>query len=276
MVSVRDELRQHGITLKKRLGQHFLADRNILKKIVREAAIEKGDVVLEVGPGLGEMTAALALEARKVVAVEMDSTLVTVLKEKLRDFPNVEIVDQDILKADFRKLFERETTRVKVVANLPYQITTPLLFRFIESRDLFSTFTLMVQREVAERMAASPGGKDYGPLSVFVQSFADLSLRFSVKPFAFVPPPKVESAVIHLSWKDKPAVEPGEEERFRKVVRGCMGYRRKTLLNALKHSGFPLRGAVQQKVETAGIDCRRRPETLSIPEFVTLSKILHA
>ena len=194
------------------------------------------------------------------------------LKEKLGNLPNVEIVHQDILKVDFRRLLEGERSRVKVVANLPYQISTPLLFRFIESRNLFSTLTLMLQREVAERMAASPGRKQYGPLSVFVQSFSDLSLCFFVKPSAFFPPPKVESAVIHLSWKEKPAVEPEEEGWFRRVVKGCLGYRRKTLLNALRHSGLPLPEAVQQKVEAAGIDCRRRPETLHIPEFVTLSR----
>jgi 16S rRNA (adenine1518-N6/adenine1519-N6)-dimethyltransferase len=275
MVSMRDELRQHGLTLKKRLGQHFLADRNILNKIVREAGIEEGEIVLEVGPGLGEMTAALARVARKVIAVEMDLTLAAALEEKLGSLSNVEIVFQDILKADFRKLLDQESSRVKVVANLPYQITTPLLFRFIESRYLFSTLTLMVQREVAERMAASPGGKEYGPLSVLVQSFADVSLRFFVKPSAFVPPPKVESSVIRLSWKDNPAVEPAEEGRFKQVVRGCLGYRRKTLLNALRHSGLSLPDAVQEKMEAAGIDCKRRPETLSIPEFVILTRILH-
>jgi 16S rRNA (adenine1518-N6/adenine1519-N6)-dimethyltransferase len=276
MTSLRSDLKEYGLVPRKRLGQHFLVDRNILNKIIQKAGVEEGDIILEVGPGLGTMTAALARQAKKVIAVEVDTALAAVLKEKLGSFPNVEIVHQDILKVDFKMLFEGVGTPIKVVANLPYQISTPLLFRFIETRPLFSTLTLMLQREVAERMAAPPGGKEYGPLSVFVQSFSDLSICFVVKPSAFVPPPGVDSAVIHMSWKEKPAIESAEEGWFRKVVRGCLGYRRKTLLNALKHGGLFLSPAVEGRIENAGIDCRRRPETLSVEEFVTLARVLHS
>jgi len=165
---------------------------------------------------------------------------------------------------------------IKVVANLPYHISTPLLFRFIEERENFSTLTLMVQREVAERMVAPPGGKDYGPLSIFVQISLDLTIRFSVKPSCFFPPPNVDSAVVHLTWKKTPAVGPEDEDWFRKVVRGCLGYRRKTLSNALKHSGLALPEDAEGKMEKVGIDSRRRPETLAIDEFVRLSRVLKA
>jgi len=163
---------------------------------------------------------------------------------------------------------------VKVVANLPYQISTPLLFHFIDSRDLFSALILMLQREVAERMVAPPGKKAYGPLSVLVQSVADISICFIVKPSAFFPPPEVESAVIRLSWKERPMIAPEQEEGFRAVVKGCLGYRRKTLANALKHSDLLLPEDLEKRLEEIGIDPRRRPETLSVQEFVDLASTL--
>jgi len=192
----------------------------------------------------------------------------------MANVPHVEVIKGDILKVNFDQLFRREGEPLKVVANLPYQISTPLLFRFIESREIFSTLTLMLQREVAERMVASPGGKDYGPLSIFVQVFSDVSIRFFVKPSAFFPPPKVESAVIQMTWKEKPLVDPKEEGWFRGVVRGCLGYRRKTLLNALRHSGLTLPEDSERRMEEIGVNPRRRPETLTIQEFVSLASAL--
>ena len=274
MASIRKELAAHGLTPRKRWGQHFLVDGNILNKIVQTAEISREDTVLEVGAGLGEMTLALAGQSKKVIAVEIDTKLVEVLRKKTASCPNVEVVAGDILKVDFKEIAVQARRSIKVVANLPYQISTPLLFRFIEDRENFSTLTLMVQREVAERMAAPPGGKDYGPLSIFVQVFLDLSIRFSVKPSCFFPPPKVDSAVIHLIWKETPAVGPPEEDWFRKVVRGGLGYRRKTLINALKHSGLALPEDAEGRMKEAGIDFRRRPETLGIDEFVLLSRVL--
>ena len=170
MASIRKELEEHGLTPKKGWGQHFLIDRNILNKVVRTAHLEKEDIVLEVGPGLGEMTLALARQVKKVIAVEIDPKLVEILRKKTVDSPNVEVIKGDILKINFDQLHDQEGQQIKVVANLPYQISTPLLFRFIESRDVFSALTLMLQKEVAERMIALPGGKDYGPLSVFTQA----------------------------------------------------------------------------------------------------------
>jgi 16S rRNA (adenine1518-N6/adenine1519-N6)-dimethyltransferase len=274
MTSIQQELKEYGLFPKKRLGQHFLVDRNILNKVVRTAGVEKEDVVLEVGPGPGEMTLALASLVKQVIAVEIDPQLAEVLKKKLADCPNVEVVKSDILKVDFKRLYQREGRPIKVVANLPYQISTPLLFRFIEAKEFFSTLTLMLQREVAERMAAPSGGKEYGPLSIFVQLFLDASIRFFIKPSAFFPPPKIESAVVHMVWKEKPMIEQKDEAWFKTVVKACFGYRRKTLLNALKHSELPLHESPESKMEAAGIDPQRRPETLTIEEFIRLAKAL--
>jgi 16S rRNA (adenine1518-N6/adenine1519-N6)-dimethyltransferase len=274
MVSIKQELREYGLFPKKRLGQHFLVDRNILSKVIRTAEVGKEDVVLEVGPGLGEMTLALARLAKQVIAVEIDPKLAEILEKKLADCPNVELVKGDILKVDFGSFLRKEGHPVKVVANLPYQISTPLLFRFIESKEAFSTFTLMLQREVAERMVAPPGGKEYGPLSIFVQLFLDMSLRFFIKPPAFFPSPKVESAVVHMVWKGKPLLDEKDEKWFKSVVKASFSHRRKTLANALKHSELSLPDSFESRMEKVGIDPRRRPETLTIEEFIRLAEAL--
>jgi len=274
MASIKQELRDYGFFPRKRLGQHFLVDRNILNKVIQTAEVGKEDVIVEVGPGLGEMTLALARSAKRVIAVEIDARLVEILKKKLGDVPNVDVVKGDILKVDFEHFFRKGEQPIKVVANLPYQISTPLLFRFIEAKQVFSTFTLMLQREVAERMEAPAGGKEYGSLSIFVQLFLDVDIRFFIKPSAFSPSPKVESAVVHMVWKEKPMIEKKDEEWFRRVVKACFGYRRKTLLNALKHSGLSLPESPESKMEKAGIDPQRRPETLAIEEFIRLAQAL--
>jgi 16S rRNA (adenine1518-N6/adenine1519-N6)-dimethyltransferase len=274
MASIKQELREHGLFPRKRLGQHFLVDRNVLDKIIRTAKVEKEDIVLEVGPGLGEMTLALARQVKKVITIEIDSRLVAILEKKMKDHPNVEVVKSDILKVSFDQFLEREGQPIKVVANLPYQISTPLLFRFIESKEVFSTFTLMLQREVAERMVASPGRKEYGPLSIFVQLSFNLSIRFFIKPSAFFPPPKVDSALVHMVWKEEPMIETNDEEWFKKVVKACFGYRRKTLVNALRHSELILPESIELTMKAIGIDPRRRPETLTIQEFAALASAL--
>ena len=276
MTSIRKELSAYGLFPKKRLGQHFLVDQNVLNKIVRAAQVGKEDIVLEVGPGLGGMTLALARLAKHVIAVEIDERLAAILKEKVAGYSNVEVVKSDILKVDFKRLFRKKDHPIKVVANLPYQISTPLLFRFIESRETFSDLFLMLQKEVAERMVASPGKKEYGPLSIFIQAFSDVSIRFIIKPSAFFPPPKVESALVSMAWKEKPMIEKEEEEWFRRVVKASFGYRRKTLLNALKHSELYFQEYTASRMEKAGIDPRRRPETLTIAEFICLAEDLRA
>jgi len=220
------------------------------------------------------MTLELARRAKGVMAVEVDSTLAGILKKKMSHISNVEIINEDILKVDVDALTRQTGAPLKVVANLPYQISTPLLFRFIDSRQHFSSFTLMLQREVAERIGASPGGKEYGSLSVFIQMFSDVSIRFFVKPSAFFPPPKVESAVVQITWKEKPTIGPTNEEWFKKVVKASFGYRRKTLANALKHSKLTLPQSIELRMGQIGIDPKRRPGTLTIQEFIRLSDAL--
>jgi 16S rRNA (adenine1518-N6/adenine1519-N6)-dimethyltransferase len=274
MASIRKELAKYGLVPKKGWGQHFLIDRNILNKVIRTAQVGKDDVVLEVGPGLGEMTLALAQQVKRVIAIEIDPKLVEILRRKLEGYSNVEVTKSDILEVNLNQLLEKEGQPIKVVANLPYQISTPLLFRFLESKRVISTLTLMLQREVAERMVALPGGKEYGPLSIFVQSVSNLSIRFFIKPSAFFPPPKVESAVVYMAWKEAPMVEMNDEEWFKRVIKACFGYRRKTLVNALKHSGFTLPESIELRLEAIGIDPQRRPETLTIQEFINLVNTL--
>jgi 16S rRNA (adenine1518-N6/adenine1519-N6)-dimethyltransferase len=273
-MSIRQELKEYGLSPRKKLGQHFLSDRNILNKVTRTAEVNQEDVILEVGPGLGEMTLALAQNAKKVIAVEIDSKLADLLRKKVSGLPNVKIILGDILRIDFDSLFREAGQPLKVVANLPYQISTPLLFRFIESKKIFSSFTLMLQREVAERIVASPGEKEYGPLSVFIQIFSDVSIRFLIKPSAFFPPPKVESAVVQMVWKDKPLIELKNEEWFKKVVKASFGYRRKTLINALKHSELSLPESIKMKMDKLGIDPQRRPGTLTLLDFIRLADAL--
>jgi 16S rRNA (adenine1518-N6/adenine1519-N6)-dimethyltransferase len=274
MTSIKKELEEYGLVPRKRWGQHFLIDRNILNKVIRTAGIEETDVVLEVGPGLGILTLALARAAKRVIAVEIDRKLVEILKGKVADCPNVEIIQKDIMEVDFDDLIERGGQPLKVVANLPYQISTPLIFRFIESRSVFASLTLMLQKEVAERMAATPGGKDYGPLSIFTQNVSDFFIQFLIKPSAFFPPPKVDSAVLHMVWKERPLVSDEEAEWFKRVVRGSFGYRRKTLVNALKHSGLSLPEEGAERMKRIGIDPQRRPETLTIQEYICLADVL--
>ncbi len=276
MVSIKKELSEYGLTPRKKLGQHFLVDRNILDKVIRTAEVDKEDVVLEVGPGLGEMTRALAQKAEKVIAVEIDSKLVQILRKKTSDLSNVKIVWGNILKVNLGFLFLQAGKPLKVVANLPYQISTPLLFRFIGSRRFFSSLTLMLQREVVERMVARPGKKEYGALSVFIQMVSIPSIRFFISPSAFFPPPKVESAVVHLVWREEQWIEPNGEKWFKEVVKASFSHRRKTLINSLKHSGLPLPGDIEAGMERIRIDPQRRPETLTIQEFANLAEVLKA
>jgi len=272
--SIKKELVDLGISPKKRLGQHFLVDRNILDKVIRTAEVTKEDVVLEVGPGLGEMTFGLSQKAKRVIAIEIDSKLVNQLRIKFEDIPNLEIVQGDILKYDFSPLFQKAGRPMKVVANLPYQISTPLLFRFLEEREKFSSLLLMLQKEVAQRLIASPGNKEYGPLSIFVQRVSEVSIRFFIKPIAFFPPPKVDSALVEIRWRKSPLVDLEDEGWFKKVVQGCFNYRRKTLINGLRYSGLPLPKDIEQRMKRIHLNPQRRPETLTIKEFSSLAEIL--
>lgn len=274
MVSILKQIRQYEITPKKSLGQHFLIDKNIIQKIVKTADIQDDDIILEVGPGLGEMTLELSRRARKIIAVEKDLRFIDILKKKFLDCPNIQIVEGDILKIDFFEMSESEGGCLKVVANLPYNISTPLIFRFIEARRCFSTLTLMVQKEVAERIVSNPGTKGYGVLAIFVQMVAIPSIKFFIKRSLFFPPPKVDGAVLQISWRKDKLIKDEDEDWFKEVVREVFRYRRKTLINALKNSNIVNPPNLDNVIKIAGLDPKKRPEQLSIEDFLKLSKIL--
>jgi 16S rRNA (adenine1518-N6/adenine1519-N6)-dimethyltransferase len=276
MTSVRTLLAKYSISPAKRLGQHFLMDKGIMMVIVRIAEVNSRDTVVEVGPGLGEMTKLLASKAKRVIAIEVDESMVALLKERLDEYDNIVLHRGDALKFDFLNESRKWGEKLKVVSNLPYNISTQLLFRFVEMREAFSGITLMLQKEVAERIVAIPGGRQYGVLSVLPQIYCDASIRRIVPPSSFFPRPKVESAVVRFDFLQKPRVEIEDEAIFRKVVKASFGHRRKTLKNALKHVDFfNLEGEkIEVNLRKAGIDLRRRGETLTLREFATISEVI--
>lgn len=267
---------KYSISPAKRLGQHFLVDKGIMVAIVRTAEVNPQDVVLEVGPGLGEMTKLLASKAKSVIAIEVDESMVALLKDRLADYENIVLLRDDALKFDFLRESRKWGEKLKVVSNLPYNIATQLLFRFVKMREALSGLTLMLQREVAERIVALPGKKQYGVLSVLLQLYCDTSIRLIVPSSSFYPRPKVESAVVRFDFLQKPRVEIEDEPTFRKVVKASFGHRRKTLKNSLKNAAFlNVEGEeIEINLRKAGIDPRRRGETLTLQEFAALSEAL--
>lgn len=261
---------------KKALGQNFLTDRNVLNRIVEAAGISAGDRVIEVGPGRGSLTRLLAEKGAQVVAVELDRELVPLLEREFAGRENVEIVQADILEADLRQLLHtRREGKWKVVANLPYNISSQVLIRFLDNHDLFSRLLLMLQREVGERLVAPPSCKEYGILSVYLALHFDIYREFIVKPGAFYPAPKVDSVVLRFEPIQKPRADVGDEAFFRKVVRAAFGQRRKTLWNCLKSAGLlPCGEMLTDALAGCGIDGGRRGETLSLDEFAALSRAL--
>ncbi len=253
---------------KKRFGQHFLVDKNIIRKIVAIASIQEGDCVLEIGPGKGALTDGLIEAGAKVTAIEVDKDLAALLKKKFPE--NLEVITGDALKESFLDLAEGRGCRFKLVSNLPYNISGPILAKFLTERKAFSLLVLMFQKEVAERLVAPPGTKEYGVLSVFTQAFTEIKKEFDVSRNLFSPRPKVDSAVVSLKVLDKPRVEIRDEGFFKKVVRASFGTRRKMLSNALKALGFE-KDAVERALKEAGIDPKRRGETLNLMEFSKLS-----
>lgn len=247
---------------KKHLGQNFLFDPSILTRIVEAAGITAADTVVEIGPGHGSLTKLLARTARKVIAIELDPELYQKLSEDPLLPNNVTLVFNDALKYRYEEL-----ESFKVVANIPYYITTPLIFRLLDAKKHITSMTFTIQREVAERIVASPGTKDYGALSIGVQFYATPRIEFIVPRGAFRPIPKVDSAVVHIQILDKPRVEVRDEKLFFKIVKTAFAQRRKTLSNALK----PLSKDIREMLAEAGIDPIRRAETLSIEEFAKLA-----
>ena len=277
---VRELLTRHGLRPKKRFGQNFLLDRNVLKKIIEAAELDTESYVIEVGPGLGTLTREAAEIAAQVVAVEADRDLISVLKETVGGLSNVEIVSGDFLKLDLPEFISSrfKENRATVVANLPYYITSPLIIKLIEAKSHINRIVVMVQDEVAGRMTAEPRTDEYGSLSVFVQYHCNVRVAAHVKRTVFYPAPEVDSAVVRLDIREKPAVDVPDEELFFKIVRASFGQRRKTLLRSL--SGDPVLGWTRETagtvLEKAGIDPIRRGETLSLEDFASLARCASA
>ena len=252
----------------KKLGQNFLIDENVVRQIVEAAELSEADTVLEVGPGIGTLTQGLAESKAKVVAVELDTRLLPVLATTLEGYDNVRVVHGDILKVNIME--EVGAPSFKVCANLPYYITTPIIFALLEKRLPMERLVAMVQKEVAERMAAQPGGKEYGALSVAIQYYTEPKIAFIVPPTSFIPAPAVDSAVIVCKRREKPPVEVCDEGLFFRVVKAAFSLRRKMLSNSLKNMGIKSE-QVAKWLELAGVDGKRRAETLSLEDFAKLT-----
>lgn len=267
--NTKDIVSKYNFKFTKSLGQNFLIDDGVLKDIVKGAEVDKEDFVIEIGPGVGTLTKELLKEAKKVLAIELDSDLIPILKEELKEFPNFEIINKDVLKVDFNDLLKEEDS-VKLVANLPYYVTTPIISSLLKGNHKFKSLTIMIQKEVADRIAAEPNTKEYGSLSLLVQYYCDVKVIRRVSPASFIPRPKVDSIVIRLDRLNKPRVDVKDEELFFKIIRSSFNMRRKTLWNALKGLGIN-KDLLGEALQNVSIDSRRRGETLSIEEFANLS-----
>lgn len=273
-------LERHGFTFKKSFGQNFLTDTNILQKIVDTAEIDKNINVIEIGPGIGALTEFLAENAAEVMAFEIDERLVPILEDTLRDHDNIKVINEDVLKADLQtrvKEFKNPNLPIKVVANLPYYITTPILMHLIESKIPFAEFVVMMQKEVADRISAEPNTKAYGSLSIAVQYYMTAKVAFVVPRTVFVPAPNVDSAILKMTRREQPLVEVKDEDFFFRVSKISFVHRRKTLWNNLtSHFGKSeeVKAKLDQALENANIKPSIRGEALSIPDFARLSDAL--
>lgn len=270
-------LQKYDFVFQKKFGQNFLIDSHVLDKIVSAAGITKDDFVLEIGPGIGTMTQYLAASARKVFAVEIDKALIPILEDTLKEFDNVQVINQDILKVDIKKLAEEHNDGkpIKVVANLPYYITTPIIMGLFESQVPIDSITVMVQKEVADRMKVGPGTKDYGALSLAVQYYAEPYIVANVPPNCFMPRPKVGSAVIRLTRHEKPPVEVVDEKLMFRLIRASFNQRRKTLVNGLNNSPelSYSKEEIQQTIEKCGFKAGIRGEALTLEDFAKLANV---
>ena len=276
----RAVLERHGFTFKKSFGQNFLTDTNILQKIVDTAEIDKNVNVIEIGPGIGALTEFLAENAAEVMAFEIDDRLIPILDDTLRDFDNVKVINEDILKSDLQsriKEFANPDLPIKVVANLPYYITTPILMHLIESKIPFAEFVVMMQKEVADRISAEPNTKAYGSLSIAVQYYMTAKVAFVVQRTVFVPAPNVDSAILKMTRREQPLVQVKDEDFFFRVSKIGFVHRRKTLWNNLtSHFGKAdeTKDKLEQALEIAEIKPSIRGEALSIAEFAKLADAL--
>lgn len=273
----KEIINKYDFAFKKNFGQNFLIDQFVLDKIVSSADVSKDDIVIEIGPGIGTLTACLAKNAKKVIAVEIDKTLIPILEDTLSNFNNIEIINEDILKVDIKKIAEEnKNSKIKVVANLPYYITTPIIMNILENRLPIESITVMIQKEVAYRMEAKPGTKDYGSLSVIVQYFCSPYLVANVPQNCFMPRPNVDSAVIKLTTLEKPPVDVDNLDLFYYVVKTAFSQRRKTLLNCIFNAeNFKFsKEEIADILTEAGFDVNIRGERLNIEDFAKLTKVI--
>ncbi len=269
-------LQKYNFNFQKKLGQNFLIDPHVLDKIISAAEITKEDCVLEIGPGIGTMTQYLAENAREVIAVEIDKNLIPILSDTLSSYDNVTIINEDILKVDIAKIVEEKNQGkpIKVVANLPYYITTPIIMGLFESHVPLLSITIMVQKEVADRMKVGPGTKDYGALSLAVQYYAKPDIVANVPPNCFIPRPNVGSAVIKLTRYEQPPVQVENEKRMFSIIRASFNQRRKTLVNGLVNGGIAKKEDVLNALEEMELSASVRGEALSLEQFAKLANIL--
>lgn len=268
---------KYGFRFAKGLGQNFLTDPSVPEAMVEGSGIGPEDLVIEIGPGIGVLTAAAAQAAGRVVAIEVDQRLLPILDETLREYDNIEVICADVLKTDLAQLIQRQTREhgltgaVRIIGNLPYYITTPIIMKLLEEELPVSSITVMMQKEVADRIEAGPGSKAYGAISVAVQYYCRVSRIASVPKEVFLPSPKVDSAVLLLQLRENKAVQVRDEARFFACVKAGFGQRRKTLCNALSGAGNLPKETVREVLAATGIDENRRAETLSIEEFAKIA-----
>ena len=268
-------IQKYEFAFQKKFGQNFLIDTHVLDKIIRAAGVTKEDMVLEIGPGIGTMTQCLAEAAGRVVAVEIDSNLIPILKDTLKDYDNITVINEDILKVDIKKLAEEYNggRPIKVVANLPYYITTPIIMGLFESEVPIDNITVMVQKEVADRMQTGPGSKDYGALSLAGQYYAEPYIVANVPPNCFIPRPNVGSAVIRLTRHQKPPVEVKDSGLMFRLIRASFNQRRKTLQNGLNNSSelHYSKEQIARAIESLGVPATVRGEALTLEQFARLA-----
>jgi 16S rRNA (adenine1518-N6/adenine1519-N6)-dimethyltransferase len=277
MMRPGDILHRYGIVPRKGLSQSFLMDNNIIKKIADAAQVSSEDVVVEIGSGIGVLTDELAKSARQVIAVEIDIRLMEILKDSFAGCSHVEMISGDILKLNLSSISSQYGSKLHVVGNVPYSISSPVIFQLLSYRSVIRGFTLMLQKEVVERLVSPPDNKSYGVPSVLLQMYAHVERLFDVSANCFYPRPKVESSIIRGMIRKKPLVDAGDENLFSRLVKSAFARRRKMLFNSLKGSGLLEEYSefdIKEALEDAGIDGRRRAETLSVEEFGYLSHLL--
>lgn len=274
--TIKELKERHGFRFSKSLGQNFLTDKNIIDHIIEDSLIEENDLVIEIGPGIGTLTAEAAQAAAKVIAIEIDKGLIPILKETLRGYDNVTVLNQDVLKTDLKALIQEHDCggKVRIIGNLPYYITTPIIMKILEDQVPADSITAMMQKEVADRIKAAPGSKIYGALSVAVQYYCTVEQILSVPREVFVPQPKVDSAVLRMDVRKEHPVGLTDERVFFQCIKAGFEQRRKTLLNSLTGTAGLSKEGIREILTAAEIDPARRPETLDLCEFAVIANLM--